>query len=337
MQKLLRAWLAVVLLTTMGLVGCYNSDEQPEVSTESVRLYEVLPSLLYAPQYVAVTQAIFAAEGLEVEIHNTASIEELIKALQEGRADIAVTAAGNSITAYQAGQADQLINFSQLTQREGSFLLSRPGEADFQWQELKGKKVMLGYPGRQAMFLRYILLQQGLEPGKDVQLDINLFATQAFLMGNSDYVLLGEPATTQLEKQAAGYTLISLGTAIGDIPDQVYMARKSYLEKNPASVQKFCNAIYQAQLWADSHSPAETALALGPFFPNEELSDLAAAIERYQQQNTWRVSSVMDEASFDYLEEIMQSTGELEARVEPHLLINNDFAKKAVLFNDPKR
>ncbi len=334
MQKRLGVLLAVVLLTAVGLGGCSNAEHDPQKQTAIVRLYEVYPSLLHAPQYVAITQAIFAEEGLEVEITLVPGAKELITALQEGHADIGLAGAETSIQVYQQGQEDYLINFSQLTQREGSFLLGHNREAEFQWEDLRGKSIIIGHPGgRQEMVLEYILKQHGLNPGKDVDIITDLHASEAFMQGKGDYVVLGEPAATELEKEDAGYAAASIGTASGDIPDTVYVARKSLLKKNPELIQKFSNAVYQAQVWVDSHSPVETAQVIAPFFPDMKLDDLAAAVERYQQHNTWRVTTVMDEQSFNFLQEIIITAGEMDTVVEPSIVINNDFAKKAVLYN----
>ena len=56
---------------------------------------------------------------------------------------------GPEATIYQfnQGNTDYLINFAQLTQRAGNFVVSRNKEEDFQWENLKGKKVIGGRPG----------------------------------------------------------------------------------------------------------------------------------------------------------------------------------------------
>ncbi len=333
MYKRLGVLLAVILLSAMGLGGCFNADADRQKQTDQLSLYEVGPSILYAPQYVALNQAIFAEEGIQVELTTVQNAEEIITALQEDQADIGLAGVEPSIKVYQTGRQDYLINFSQLTQREGSFLLGRKREIDFEWEKLRGKTIIVGYPGgRQQMVLEYILKQHGLKPGQDVDIHAHIDAAEAFMKGTGDYVAVGEPVVTWMENENAGYIAASIGTEGGIIPDTVYMTRKSMLQKNPELIQKFSNAVYQAQLWVDTHSPMETAQAIAPFFPGVELADLAAAVERYQQQNTWRVTTVMDEQSFNFLQELILTTGETDTAVEPHMLINNDFAKKAVLY-----
>ncbi len=334
MYKRLEVLLAFALLTTVGLGGCVEVDSYQQKQTTQVNLYEVSPSILSAPQYVALDQALFSDEGIAVKLTTVQTAEELVTALQRGEADIGLAGAEISLEAYQAEYQDHLVIFSQLTQREGSFLLGRQRETDFQWENLLGKTIIIGYPGgKQEMILEYILKQHGLSPEQDVDIIADINAAETFVEGTGDYVVLGEPEVTCLEKAHAGYPTASLGTACGDIPNTVYMTRKSMLEKSPELIQKFSNAVYQAQLWVDSHSPMETAQVIAPFFPEIDPSGLTQAVKRYQQQNSWCVTTVMDEPSFYFLQEIIRAAGQLDEAVEADMLINTYFAKKSVLHN----
>lgn len=333
MDKKLRIILAIIMIILMGQVACVDNNPDKLKTAEQVKVCELLPSVLHAPQYVAMSQGLFAEEGLEVQLITVDSKEKLILALQEGQTDIGLAGGDISIMSYGTGQEDYLVNFSQLTQREGSFLLGHQEPEDrFQWESLRGKKIIVeAGQERQQMLLEYLMLQQGLKPGKDVKVVADPDAAEVFLAGRGDYVVLKEPAVTWLMKAGLGYPQASLGTNSDFIADTVFMLRKSVLSKKPEMVQKFSNAIYQAQLWIDSHSPDETAQAILPSLPWIEADDLAEAVGRYQVQNTWRVTTVMDEGSFDLLQEIIVSSGRLESKIQSSLLINNHFARKAVL------
>lgn len=67
--------------------------------------------------------------------------------LISGDADIGFMGSEASIYVYQEGSADYAVNFAQLTQRAGNFLVGRSAEPDFSWQDLKGKKVLGGRAG----------------------------------------------------------------------------------------------------------------------------------------------------------------------------------------------
>jgi NitT/TauT family transport system substrate-binding protein len=323
----------ILMISLMGSMACVNNEPEEKKGTEWVKVCELFPSVLHAPQYIAMNQGMFAKEGLEVELIRVDSQEEFMRLLQQGQADIGLAGGDISIMSYQAGQEDYLISFSQLTQREGSFLLGQQEPEDrFQWESLRGKKIIVeAGQERQQMLLEYLLLQQGLKPGIDVELLADPDAAELFLAGQGDYVVLEEPKVTWLLKAGAGYPQASLGCLSDYIVDTVFMLKKSVLSQNPQVVQNFCNAIYQAQLWMDRHSPDETAQLIHSSLPWIEVHDLAEAVGRYQVQNTWRVTTVMDEGSFDLLQEIMMGSGRLESKIESSLLINNNFARKAVL------
>jgi NitT/TauT family transport system substrate-binding protein len=323
----------ILMISLMGSMACVNNEPEEKKGTERVKVCELFPSVLHAPQYIAMNQGMFAKEGLEVELIRVDSKEEFMRLLQQGEADIGLAGGEISIMSYQAGQEDYLISFSQLTQREGSFLLGKQEPEDrFQWESLRGKKIIVeAGQERQQMLLEYLLLQQGLKPEIDVELLVDPDAAELFLAGRGDYVVLGEPKVTWLLKAGAGYPQASLGCFSDYITDTVFMLKKSVLNQNPQVVQNFSNAIYQAQLWMDSHSPDETAQLIHSSLPWIEVHDLAEAVGRYQVQNTWRVTTVMDEGSFDLLQEIMMGSGRLESKIESSLLINNNFARKAVL------
>ena len=102
---------------------------------------------------------------------------------------------GPEATIYQfnQGNADYLINFAQLTQRAGNFVVSRKKEDSFKWEDLKGKKVIGGRPGGMPeMVFEYVLKKHGMNPQKDINLVQNIdFANTsgAFVSGEADYTV----------------------------------------------------------------------------------------------------------------------------------------------------
>lgn len=334
MPRKMGVLLLIMIFLTAGILGGCGTSQKAESDLTIVRLCEVVHSIFYAPQYVAISQGLFEEQGLKIELTTAQGSDKVMTALLSDNADIGLAGSEASIYVYQQGQEDYVVDFCQLTQRDGSFLVGREAESDFKWENLKGKTIIGGRPGGMPeMVLEYVLKQHGLTPGEDVNIITNLQFTAtagAFSGGTGDYVALFEPTATLLENQGIGRVVASLGTASGEVPYTVYMARKSYLENNPEVVQKFSNAIYKAQLWVATHTSKETAQAIAPFFPDTELKDLAKVVERYKTQNTWRVNTIMDEASFNNMQDIIQSAGELEERVEPSSLINTDFAIKAI-------
>ena len=122
-----------------------------------------------------------------------------------------------SIYAYQEGATDPAVNFAQLTQRAGNFLVAREEMPDFKWEDLKGKKVLGGRKGGMPeMVFEYILRKNGLDPQKDLTINqsIDFGSTAAAFTGDAsaDFTVEFEPSATALEKEGAGYVVASLGS-----------------------------------------------------------------------------------------------------------------------------
>ncbi len=323
MRKWIRALL--FLLCTAFLSGC-------EAEGSKVRLNEVVHSIFYAPQYVAIEKGFFSEEGLSIELSVGQGADKSMTALLSNSADIALLGTEAGIYVYNEGREDYPIAFAQLTQRAGNFLVSRVQE-DFSW-DLKGKTIIGGrVGGMPQMILEYALDQKGLVIGKDLEIITNLQFTStagAFAGGVGDYTAEFDPTALSLEKEGHGYVVASLGKESGSIPYTVYMATGSYIKNNPEIIQKFTNAIYKGQKWVNEHSSKEIAELVQPHFTESSVEDLEIMIERYKSQDTWNQSPIFNEQDFERIQDIMVHGKQLSKRVTFDTLVNNAFAQKAV-------
>ena len=228
---------AVVLAVTALPLGVFAAKKD-EAKLAKVTLNEVAHSIFYAPQYVAIEEGYFKDEGLDMTLITGFGADKTMTAVISGEADIGFMGAEASIYAYQEGATDPVVNFAQLTQRAGNFLVAREEMPDFKWEDLKGRKVLGGRKGGMPeMVFEYILKQNGLDPQKDLSIDqsIDFGATAAAFTGDdsADFTVEFEPSATALEKQGAGYVVASLGVDSGYVPYTSYSAKTSYMEKNP--------------------------------------------------------------------------------------------------------
>lgn len=239
-----------------------------------------------------------------------------------------------SIYVYNEGKEDYAQVFAQMTKKDGSFLVARKQTENFSWQDLKGKLVI---PGRKGgvpyMTLEYVLKKNGLTPGKDVTLDDSIkfdLMAGAFASGNSDYVTLFEPTASMTEDQQKGYIVASVGEAAGEIPYTAYFAKKSYIQENEQTIQKFTNAIYKGQKWVKEHTAKEIAEAIQSFFPDTQLEMLEASIQSYKDIDAWNETPVLKEEVFNRLQEVMTMAGELKQTAPYEKIVNNQYAKEAI-------
>lgn len=159
-----------------------------------ITLNEVAHSIFYAPQYAAIELGYFDEEGLDVTLVNGGGADKVMTALVSGEADIGFMGSEASVYTYANGEADYAVNFAQLTQRAGNFLVGREPEPDFQWENLKGKKVLGGRAGGMPqMVFEYILKKNGIDPKTDLSIDqsINFGLTAAaFTSNDADYTVV---------------------------------------------------------------------------------------------------------------------------------------------------
>lgn len=326
--KFIPLFLITALILSIGLTGCKKSELQ------RVRLIEVTHSLFYTPQYVAITQGFFEEEGLEIILTDGKGADKCMAALLSGEADIGFMGPEASVYVYNQGREDYAINFAQLTQRDGSFLVAREPDPDFTFNKLKGKEVLGGRKGGMPyMTLEYVVKKHGLTPGVDVNLRTDIqfdVLAGAFIGGEGDYVTLFEPVAATLEKEGKGYVVASIGKEGGYIPYTCYSATKSYIEKNPQIIQKFTNAIYKAMLWVQSHTTEEIAEAVKPQFPDTDHEILVKLIERYREQDSWKPDLIISEEGLNHMMHIMELAGELDKRADYDKIVTTDFAIRAM-------
>lgn len=329
MRKIISA-LAASSAVILAVSGCAASPEANGMTT--VRLNEVVHSVFYAPQYVALANGYFEDEGLNIELSVGNGADKSMTALLSDSADIALLGTEAGIYVINEGRENSVKAFAQLTQRAGNFLISRTDGENFDWESLRGKSVIGGRKGGMPeLVLEYVLKQKGLENDVEIINNISFESTAgAFAADVGDFTVEFEPTATSLEQEGVGFVAASLGTECGFVPYTVYMASSEYMEENPDIIQKFTNAVYRGQLWTENHTSGEIAEVIQSYFPENDVETLAGIIERYKSQDTWRATPVYSEEDFELFEDIMEEGGELTRRVAFDELIDNSFAQKAV-------
>lgn len=326
-RKMLTVLLVVGL--SLALLGTVMAAEKPV----KVRLSEVVRSIFYAPQYVALEKGFFAEEGLEIDLSTAWGADKGAAALISGSVDIGFFGPEAAVYIYQQGAEDYIIGFAQLTARDGSFLMAREPMPDFCWEDVKGKVIVGARKGGvPEMVLEWILKQHGIDINKDVKIITNLAFTAAagaFESGLGDFVAQFEPTLSQLEAEGVGHFAASLGVDGGEITYTVYHARREFIKQHPDVIQKFTNAIYRGQKWVDAHTSEEIVDVVAPFFPSVSRDILGKACARYKKQDTWRHTPIISRSAYQHLLEVMLEAGELKESVDFDVLMTNDFAFKA--------
>lgn len=346
MKKQLLTSLFAFLLVFSLCMGCSKAEtgdkttasDSFEVSSQKtspvkITLNEVAHSVFYAPLYVAIEKGYFKDENIDLTLVTGFGADKTMTAVISGEADIGFMGSEASVYMYSEGASDYVVNFAQLTQRAGNFLVARQDNEHFQWADLKGKTVLGGRKGGMPeMVFEYILKENGIDPEKDLTIIQNIdfgSTAPAFADGRGDFTIEFEPGATSLESEGKGHVIASLGKDSGYVPYTAFSAKKSYLKENPDVIQRFTNALQKGMDYVRSHSPSETASVIKPQFPEATLEMITTIVTRYYEQDTWKSNLIFEESSFDLLQDILESAGELEKRAPYKDLITTEFAENA--------
>lgn len=332
-KRLIVIIIVLIIAIVIGIVTTIKQTNQKE-NLQTIKVNEVTRSVFYAPQYVAINNGYFKENGMDIELTTGQGADAVMTAVLANQCDIGFAGPEASIYVYNEGKEDYTQVFAQMTKKDGSFLVARNQTENFSWQDLKGKMVI---PGRKGgvpyMTLEYVLKKNGINPQKDTTLDDSIkfdLMAGAFASGDADYVTLFEPTASMTQKQEKGYIVASVGEAAGEIPYTAYFAKKSYIEGNQETIQKFTNAIYKGQQWVKEHSSKEIAETIESFFPDTNIEMLEAAIQSYKNIDAWNDNPVLKEEVFNRLEEVMTMAGELKEKAPYDKIVTNQYAEQAI-------
>ncbi|WP_088043190.1 ABC transporter substrate-binding protein [Bacillus sp. EAC] len=325
-------WLLVLFLLVASFLGACSKNQSKDEKIK-VRVAEVTRSLFYAPEYVALSEGIFEKHGLDVQLTTTWGGDKTMTAILSNGTDIGLVGPETTLYVYSQQPKDPVKSFAQLTQTDGTFLVARNQTGAFNWDQLK-KKTFLGQRkgGMPQMVGEYVLGNHGIDPHKDLKLIQNIdFANiaNAYAAGTGDYVQLFEPTASIFEKEGKGKIVASFGLESGKVPYTAFMAKESYLKKNGKTVQKFSDALYEAQQWVDSHSAEEIAKSVAPFFKDTPFDISVKVIDRYKSQHSYSTNPILEEDEWNNLQEIMKNSGELSKEVPHSELVDTKFALKS--------
>ena len=202
-------------------------------------------------------------------------------------------------------------------------------------KDLKGKKVLGGRKGGMPeMVFEYTLKKNGIDPSKDLSINQNIdFGSTAAAFAEkktpADFTVEFEPGATNLEKEGKGYVVASLGTDSGYVPYTAFCAKQSYIKKNASVIQNFTNALQKGMDYVQSHSPEEIASVIAPQFKETDHGTITTILTRYYNQDTWKDNLIFEKKSFDLLQDILESSGELTKRAPYDDLVTTTYAEKA--------
>lgn len=306
-----------------------NSGSSKQLTT--VRYSEVIRSIFYAPQYVAMAKGFFTKEGLNVQMVTSEGSNKGAAALLSGSADIALVGPETSVYIYNQHGSQTLKVFYQLTNTDGSFLMSRKKIPNFTWQDVAGKSIISWRPGSDPQMVLAHVLKSNHVSGTNVITNIAPQAmVGAFESGKAPFIQVYEPVASDLAASGKAYYDMSIGQAVGNYPETAFEATASYIKNHPQVIQDWSNAVYQATQWIGSHTPNQVAAAIASYFPGTSQSLIADSVKKYEELKTWS-SPVLIPKQLDTLQTILIESGTEKAsqKISYNDVVDPTFAQKA--------
>ena len=328
MKKIIFSIVISIVIIVSATFMLFNNNNS---SLKKIKVAEVAHTVFYAPQYIALEKGYFKDEGLDIELLLTPGADKVTSAVLSKDVDIGFCGSEASIYVYNSGNKDYIVSFAGLTKRDGAFLVSRKKIENFTLNDLKGKYVIGGRKGGMPeMTFEYTLKENGINKD-ELTIDTSVdFAAMGgtFISGVGDFVTLFEPSATQLENEGYGYVVGYVGEYGGSVPYTAYNARKSYIRNNPEIIQKFTNAINRGLDFVWKNDEETIAKTIVNQFPDLTINELSKMIKRYKDNDAWMKNTYFTEESFNHLQDIMISAGELKEKVPYKNLVNTTFSKQ---------
>ena len=291
-----------------------------------IKLAEVTHSIFYAPMYVAIENNYFKEEGLDIDLTLVSGADKVSASVISGDSDIGFAGLEATIYTYLGGQEDYLVNFAGLTKRDGQFIVSRTKE-DFNLNKLKGKEILVGRINGMPS-LNFINALDNEHINKKI-IDINYNVdyanlSSAFISGTGDYVNLFEPNATKLEKEGLGYIVASIGKYSGEMPYTTFFTKKSYLNNNKDTINKFKKAINKGLKYVQDNDSTTIAKVIVNQFSDLSINELSLMIQRYKDNDTWLSNTNITKESYDNFFNLLFNNKIIDNKGDYNILVNND-------------
>lgn len=346
-HKILIWCLCAVLVVGGGLaIGLTRRDRDWTV----INITEVTHSIFYAPFYAAQNLGYFEDEGLSINLTNGGGSDVCMTSLISGGSDIILAGPETVVYANQEGFSDQPQVFGQLTQTDGSFIVTRDMSItaeSFSINDLQGETIIGGRAGGlPAMTLEHIIKKHfqigdvSHDPTKvNLRTDVafNNISSAFFEDESVKFCTLFEPtATNFVNEYPTQFKIVgSVADLLDDdetIPYTCFIAKSSYLKEHSDIAEKFLRAVKKGydylKTCVTDDKLENSVTALKNSFTSMTDNDLKISVKQYFTIKAWAESPVMSETSFNKLIEICSGAGKTNGITDFSKLVSNSIANK---------
>lgn len=288
----------------------------------------------YLPLYVAIQEGYFEEQGLNIKVIQATGGAH-VTAVVSGDAWGVIGGVDSNALANK-NNSDPIVSVVNCVNRANVYLVAKKGLAPADTSKealkefLKDKKIVAGrHGGSPNLLTRYLLIELGLDPEKDTRMLEPADASTVVAMlqnGNGDIGNGAEPQISDgVSKGIWGEPFYKFPD-LGDFSYSVLSVKKSTLEKDPETVQKFTNAMLKA-LKTVQEDKETSKKVLKREFPTLSEESLNASLNRAYEDNLWSADGLISKQAVETDMDVLVKTGIYTGSYSYDTLVNMDFVK----------
>lgn len=305
-----------------------NNKRQP------LRLLEVIRTLFYTPIYVSVAGGFLEKEGLDVDFKTCPpEFFHPLNALNTGHADIVQSGIMRCIIASDWGAETVPKHFAEINSRDGFFVISRTKQDPFQWESLKGAKLIpVDFSPMPWASLQTALRRHNIDPEEiNLVTGLNISdAMAAFRAGEAEYIHLPQPAAEELLEDGSSHVVIAVGPENGHICFSSFVATNEYLESQSDTVHRFTVGYANALEWLAGHDATAIGQAVKEFFPDASQELVIKSVARLKAQDNWPIDPTITKPAYAGLHNILINAGLAKFQHPYDKVIRTDIVETAL-------
>ena len=304
----------------------------------AINLCESFRAMFYTPFYLPFALGTYEAEGVDVTLSTSPSLDTVAEQLRDGIADVYWGGPMRIMVMRDRIREPEIIGFSEAITRDPFFLIGKTPNPSFDLRDLLDIRfASVSEVPTPWMCLQEDLRRAGIDPASlnrnpDRSMPENV---EALANDKADVIQLFQPFAEQVLSSGAGH-LWYAQAARGYCTYTTLYATKDMIASRPDDMHRMTRAMYRCQKWIHAVQPSEIASAVAEFFPDISADILSAAAARYVELGVWGKDPHLPREGFQRLRDSLVSGGLISIRPEFEDCVENQFAD-AVIAEDPPK
>ncbi len=331
------ALLAALIVFAATLVACGSNDAEPagpvgeipaEPESGTIQM-GIQPWIGYGPWYVAQAEGYFADEGLDVELTNFTTDNDLNSAFASGKMAVSNVATHTALKLIEAGLEAKIVLLEDVSTTADA-VLAGPDISSI--ADLEGQRVAYEEGTTSDILLRYALQQEGLTIDDVEKVPLPAAdAGSAAIAGRVPAAVTYEPyLTTALNENSSFKLLYTAGEKPGLISD-VLIASGDALSERPGQIAGLMRAWNKAiEFYRSDPEAAQAIIAEGVGASVADLETAFKGVEFFDlQQNKTELTGSFADETVPAVAQVGVDAGILSAEPDYDGLIDPAFVEAA--------